>query len=92
LAYIYRCFGTTCCLHFQGRWVRNKHCVIYGSDGWWKGEKEREKTTKGVLERAVIIGPYKAQIEETKSWHEVIRECLGPQKKTKYGGSKTLKD
>jgi len=47
---------------------------------------------KGVLERAVIIGPYEAQIEETKSWHEVIRECLGPQKKTKYGGSKPLKD
>jgi len=30
---------------------------------------------KGVLERAVIIGSYEAQIGETKSRHEVIRDC-----------------
>jgi hypothetical protein len=28
---------------------------------------EEGKTMKGVLERAVIIGPYEAQIRETKS-------------------------
>jgi hypothetical protein len=65
LAYIYRYFATTCCLHFQGRWVKNKHYVIYGSDGWWNGENGKEKTMKEVLERAVIIGPYEAQIKET---------------------------
>jgi len=30
---------------------------------------------KGVLEKAAIIGPYEAQIRETKSWHDVIRDC-----------------
>jgi len=75
LTYIYRRFGTTCCLHFQGRWVKNKHCLIYGSVGWWNGEKRKEKTMKGVLEKAAIIGPYEAQIRETKSWHDVIRDC-----------------
>jgi len=37
--------------------------------------KVNEKPIKGVLERAVTIGPYEAQIRKTKSWHQVIRAC-----------------
>jgi len=48
---------------------------MYGNGVRLNGEKGKEKNDERILERAVIIGPYAAQIRETKSWHEVIRDC-----------------
>jgi hypothetical protein len=57
LAYVYRRFGSTCCFHFQVRCGKDKPCVIYGSDGWWNGEKEEEEAMQEGLARAVISWP-----------------------------------
>jgi hypothetical protein len=66
LAYIYRRFGTTCCLHFQDRWVKTRHCVIYGSDGWWNGEKGKHD------ERSPWKSSYKLALRGTDYRNEVM--------------------
>jgi len=39
-----------------------------------RGE-EKSKNDERVLERAVIIEPYEANIRNKKLWHEVISDC-----------------
>jgi len=44
--------------------VKNKHYVIFGSDGRFERREWERKNDERVLERVVIIGPYEAQIRE----------------------------
>jgi hypothetical protein len=65
-AFIIRRFGTPYCLHFQGRWLKNKYYVIYRSDGRWNGQKRKEKTMKNSLKWAVLIVHCEEKDQETE--------------------------